>query len=272
MNEDLLYKLAFRLAGRPFGTEVGDFQFLPGRLPESLPIPVPMPEGSAVLASTIYGPTALGIFLDVPLSVQEVGDFYQRELSTSGWQTQEEVSGMSRGGFAHMHLGRGNFLNYVHSSDWDLHINIGRESQGVTDVRLQLNQDKRSATLRRRQRRQMHGAMFDVFPELLPPDGALQQGGSHSSSGDSASTNAKLELLEEWNIGDLSEHYARQLVKAGWTQLEQESAPHSYWSVWTFTDKEQATWRGAFYLFRLAGEKIHYQLTLQADAEDAVLF
>jgi hypothetical protein len=66
--EEVLYKLAFRLASRQFGTEVGDFQFLLERLPESLPIPVPIPEGSIVLASAIYSPKTLIIFLDVPLS------------------------------------------------------------------------------------------------------------------------------------------------------------------------------------------------------------
>ena len=103
---------------------------------------------------------------------------------------------------------------------------------------------------------------------LLPPEGAFHQVGGHSSNGNGVGTNAKLTLLEEWNTGDLSEYYVRQLIQAGWTQLEQESAPHSYWSAWTFTDKDQVAWRGTFYLFRLAGEKNHYQLSLQADAED----
>ncbi|GCE19054.1 hypothetical protein [Dictyobacter kobayashii] len=267
MDQDKLYTLALRLAIHPGAPNVQDPQLLVERLPDTLPVPLPLPEEYTILGSLVSSPGSMQIFLDIPNTNGEIQDFYQRELPAAGWILPEEDIHMRRGGFIQSRHDL-NYLSYTYSNhEWTLTIQTTTTTSRNTDVRLQLYKDELARRQRRRIRR--HGPdMFTLFPALTSPQGASQIGGNSGSSGNDVYTTATLKLQEESNIVDVSKHYTDQLLLAGWNPLKDEQSPHSAWSSWHFSDKEGDEWNATFYLFELAEKPHHYQLSLQANLKD----
>ncbi|QBD75862.1 hypothetical protein EPA93_07510 [Ktedonosporobacter rubrisoli] len=263
MSEDKLYKLALRLADKPRKSELKEPQILIGSLPE-LQIPVPIPAGSELLGTVIYGPRALEILLDVPLAAQEALAFYRRELVAESWQTREDEL-PKRGGFSHSTPS--SFINegFSHNSGLVLDVHVGREVKGVSHVSLNLGE---RAPSQRRRRNPMHDEMFRLLPSLVPPAGASQSGSGGSFGSDQVSTRATLELQEEAQLADLLKHYTDQLERAGWKRLDGELLVHTAWTAWNFQDKESEEWFATFYMFRIPVEKRRYQLELSAEVKD----
>ncbi len=269
MNEDILYKLALRLSTFYGDPHVSNPTLLVEKLPETFPLTIPLPEESRVLGSLIRGPESLQILLDVPLTASEVRDFYQQKLLSSGWSLPDRDPGMPyEGGFLYSGFGGVNFHRYENASGWSLNIQIGRPENNLTDVRLQFNHDTTFAISKRRRNR-FHGPeMFKILPPLSPPEGAEQQGGGGSSGSESVYTSATLKLPETWPVAAITRHYVEQLQQAAWTSIAEEQTEHSAWSTWTFHDSDDEEWSAAFYLFQLAADQTHYQLSLRADWRD----
>ena len=107
-NEDALRRLAERLLDHdhPFGSHAQKPRLLVGRLPEGLPVGVPVPGGLVLLgcvsrggAEEVGGP-AVEAVLDSGLAPDEVLAAYGRALRTEGWYEPEgNREGPFGGGF-----------------------------------------------------------------------------------------------------------------------------------------------------------------------------
>jgi hypothetical protein len=274
-TEELLSKLAIRLVTFFGDPNVENPQLLVGNLPKQLPVHVPMPEGSHVLGTLVRGPRSLHIVLEVPLSMSETRDFYARELKAQGWESPEGMPGMGMrhgGGFASGFAHIGSVQVYIHSSGVSLNVQIAGEGQGLSDVRLLLSKDAHMRAVRMRQQRMAGPDIFSILPLLQPPDGARQMAGGSGSGGNEVHTHAVLILKDACPITEVVRHYAEQLVKANWTQIDAEVAVRSAWSAWTFIDEFDEQWHAAFSLFNLPGEQIRYHLNLRAELKDVQSF
>lgn len=265
MDEKLLYKLALRLATFPGDPGMDNPQLIVGSVPQSLPFSIPFPTNSKVLGSVIRGPRSLQILLDVPMSRDEVNDFYERELQAAGWHLPENDARNRWGGFVHKGFSTVDFLNYTHDSGAEITIQISDGESGITDLRLTLKQDEGSQGTQARSHRMHRPYIQEVLPPLIPPRHSAQQSTGGSSGGDSASSSATLQLKESWEIARLTKHYIDQLVQAGWTQIGGEQTEHTAWSAWKFRSKSDEEWQAAFYLFQLPSEQIQYHLSLSAE-------
>lgn len=262
MDENLLYKLALRLATFPGDPDLENPQLIVGNVPQSLPFNIPFPAGSNILGSLIRSPRSLQIVLDAPPPRKEVNDFYERELKAAGWQVPEDDARRHSGGFAHQGFSNVTFLHLVHSSGVAAAIQISDGENGMSAVRLNLNQNAQSAQARRRR---LQRPFSQVLPSLVPPKGAIQRSAGGSSGEDNTNSSATLRLDKIWDIATLAKHYTDQLTQAGWTQIDGELAGHAAWSAWGFQTDDNEEWQAAFHLFQLPGEQIRYHLSLHAE-------
>jgi hypothetical protein len=263
-REELLRKLALRLATYPSDPSVSNPQLLVGQLPENLPVTLPIPPNSRVLGSLIRGPQSLQVLLDVPLSGAEIRNFYQSELTTAGWQAPEIPRGFHERGF--VHSTSMSYITYWRGTRGpELGIQIFPEEYAYTDVRLRLDADKRSPAWHMRH----HHNIYEMLPLLYPPAGAQQHGGGGGGNNEDVHTSAVVELKEAMNIVDLATHYTKQLEQAGWTLTDIETGQQSAWSVWSFRDKDDEPWQAAFFVMRLPGQKQKYELYLHASWDSA---
>lgn len=264
MDEDILQKLALRLVTYPDDMRVDKPQLLVGSIPDSLPIHVPFPTDFAILGTLMRGPKSFEIILDIPLSTNDVLDFYQHALR-DGWLANEDMPGMQRGGFTHKRQAVERQF-YFHNSGWRLDIQVTAETNAVANVRLQLDQDQQHKERRRQRGRRPD--FLAVLPPLVPPEGASQLARSSGGGGGNVYSSATLTLQEALQIAAVVENYTNQLVQAGWTPLETELAEHSAWSTWQFRSEDDEEWLAAFYLFQLAGEPVQYYLHTRADLKE----
>ena len=262
MDENLLYKLALRLTTFPSDPDLENPRLIVGNVPQSLPFNIPFPTGSTILGSLIRSPRSLQIVLDTPLPHEEVNDFYERELKAVGWQVPEDDVRRHSGGFAHQGFSNVEFLHLVHSSGVIAAIQISDGENGMSAVRLNLNQNARSEQARRRR---LHRPSSPVLPSLAPPKGAIQRSAGGSSGDTNANSSATLQLDKIWDIATLTKNYTDQLTQADWTQIDGEQAGHAAWSAWEFQTDDNEEWQAAFYLFQLPGEQIQYHLSLSAE-------
>lgn len=265
MDENLLYKLALRLATFPGDPGMDNPQLIVGSMPQSLPINISFPAGSTILGSVVRSPRSLQILLDAPMSRDEVSDFYERELQAVGWHISENDIRAWGGGFVHKGFSTVDFLHYTHSSGAEITIQMSDGDSGITDLRLTLKQDESSQGTQARRQRRYGPDSYEVLPSLVPPRQSAQQSMGGGSGGDSANSSATLQLKEKWEIARLAKHYTDQLVQAGWTQVSGEQTEHTAWSAWTFRSESDEEWQAAFYLFQLPGEQIQYHLSLSAE-------
>jgi len=260
-QEELLRELVIRLTSYPGDPTLRNPQVLVGKLPENLPVTLPIPEKSHVLGTLMPSPQSLQVVLDVPLSEQEVFDFYETQLRAAGWQPPEP-DGFSRGGFVQRPFS----AYYQHPSGADLTLLASCGKHGPTDVRLRLDWSEQ-ARARLLQRRREHGpGLYEIFPPLRPPAEAhIMSSGGGSSSLDHCDTSAVIELDQAMNPADLATHYATQLECAGWTRIGAWHGEQAAWNVWSVRDKDNEPWLAACFVLKLAGEKLRYHLFLLAD-------
>jgi hypothetical protein len=258
-REELLRKLALRLAIYPSDPSVSNPQLLVGQLPENLPVALPIPPNSRVLGSLIRGPQSLQVLLDVPLSEEEIRNFYQTELTAAGWEVPEMPRGFHEGGFVHSMP--------IYITFWrgtrgpELRVQVFRGELSYTDVRLHLDAVKRSPAWHMRAR---HHDIYAVLPLLYPPSGAQQHGGGGGGNNEDVHTSATVELREAMNTADLVVHYTKQLEQAGWTLTGSETSQQSAWSAWSFRDKDNEPWQAAFFVMKLPGQRRRYEVYLHA--------
>src|SRR5260221_647739 len=217
---DLLEKLALGLLVYPGDPRASKPRLFLGKIPENLPIEVPIPEQSRVVGTLARSETQVEIVVESDLRPEEVCSFYRAQLTSLGWHEPEDMWPHHAGGFLYSDFGPHMNITFCQEPGGaGLILNILQLESTSTDVRLNLSLDRemnpcaQQAMMRRHMH---HHGMDEIIPPLIPPRGAQQRGGGGGSSSDEVHTTATLKT--NLALDALAKHYAAQLSQAGWTQ------------------------------------------------------
>lgn len=249
-GEQLFRELAMRLLVPPYfgGPEGGEIQLLTGELPDNLPLEVPLPDGARVIGSFIRGDKSTEIVLDAPQSPEDVLNFYEERLIAAGWE-KPESPGLS-GGFVSSDIANGTSLCQSKKGP-RFSVSTRENETRLTDVRLSLSNGRHSGCNMSTDYMGPEGPI----PDLVPPTGARQWGGSGGGGDDSFYTSAELET--ELASAEVAKHYTEQLNAAGWTLLSSADADEVAWSSWSFEDEHGDVWSGFFFAHEMPDIELH---------------
>lgn len=228
-----------------------ELSFYPGKLPDGLPVEVPIPDDAELIGSMVRGENeGFQVILDVPGKPENIVEFYREQLTEAGWveKTEERRPGRG-GGFTSTAFGPNAFFSRYENKGPALSINIhAPEENAPLGVRLGLEQEYRPRPLHRGP---------EVLPVLEPPEGVRQRrsgGGSHH--GDEYSSEDSEAILETGlDLGDLEAHYRDQLREAGW-ELQGKDVGKAYAvSSYTFTDEGGNPWKGLLVIHAVGENK-----------------
>lgn len=298
-NADALRKLLTRLA-TPLDVYDGDAtppRIHVGRLPEYLPVEVPLPEGSSVIGSVEHelsrGCRSVEILLDASPPVERAREDYRRKLRASGWE--EDIDQPGRSGFnprglpmffraayrfprlrRRLGLDRPGLPPFFRLGARGPKLTVMTQDHGdaPTDVRLRLILNHRDPWLR-------HDAAWPAIPTLYyPPDARgrpeiqdtvvlLQPPDAHDLGGGSGSrepdgAHSYVILRTGLDLTSLTAHYRAQLERVGWRLADQGLDGPQAWSAWTFTHENGEPWTGTFSALRLLGTEGRYLLQVYA--------
>ncbi len=243
----------------------GPPQLLPGRLPPSPPVEVPIPEGSRIIGTVVQDSESTTV-LDAPLSADAVLAFYRERMPALGWREQE-VPGRQphgQGGFTFrrpLTIESALFFQGPRGPSLNVVAALRPQPGALTEVSLMFRirpPDRMQGPLSQR----MNG-MQEMIPPLEPPEGAEQQGGGAGGGGGSWRTDAM--LLTDRRLVAVAAHYDAQLAGAGWQLSRSGLTPPVAWSTWTLTDTEGEPWRGFLIIVQHPEDEHHYVLDLHVD-------
>jgi hypothetical protein len=221
--------------------DTGPPRLLVGAVSAQLPSEVTVPADAQVLGSLERDD---GDVLVVCESEQGAGPlvvFYRAHLVTAGWY---EPARPTQGGFmVGTSDGERHWLQFCKSRRGpSLEVSLRQRSEEPTRVRLTFRRDGRHGPCAYEERASPYPD--HLLPNLPPPTGSRQVPGGGSASSDYASSDAQLDTTLD--LAAVAEHYADQLVSAGW-QLEGRGAdPVLAWHTWRFTDSDGERWQGLF--------------------------
>jgi hypothetical protein len=237
-----------------------------GRLPEEMPVEIPIPEGLSVVGSLVrsehdpHDDPATEIVLDAAMPAERVRDLFRERMSESGWSERERRG--YGGGFGFAPVGttalfcRGErgpslFLS-AHDSAAD-------EGDVPTDVRLRLITTSRYSPCAP----EPYEPEFDrIIPNLAPPPGSYQWPGGGGGGGDDAYSTATLQ--SDLDATAICAHYSEQLEGAGWSRTDGGRGGSQAWSTWSFADEGAQRWTGVFFALWLAEAPQRYFLLVHA--------
>lgn len=232
-----------------------------GRLPETLPVPLPIPDGARIIGTRLHSHVT-SIFFTIDESEQGVLTFYHARLTAEGWLDAPRLD--RQGGFIH---------TFPQTQHYELSpygprlgVNVSPRAGEWTDVALHLNTDPTAgqrqvdlqARLAERQR------MDTLLPPLHPPPGAEQR--PHGGHGGEGFLTRHATLITSLDPGAVESIYATQLQRAGWLRTDKGQSSLVVWSIWTFRDAERGEdWQGVLVIARYSEADMKYVLHLQVD-------
>jgi len=220
------------------GAPAGDTKVWIGKLPEDLPVELPVPEGARVIASVRQPSPFTQIILDVPQTPEEISAFYAKALNESGWQPAPQ--GSPGGGF----VGPADIGERYCLKEGEAYLEIwSMEKNGSpTDVRLNLTAPADFQMCQERGPESMDQGM-SLIPSLKAPRGARMTGAGAGSSGD-GSAYSSTDMESSLTAAELLAHYNTQLEEAGWEMVDQGLTDVVGWSTWKLADKDGKEWGG----------------------------
>jgi len=248
-------------------------QLLVQQLPPDLPIEIPLPEGSRVLGSLIYG--TISIVFDSTLLPAQVQDFYREHLRAAGWSIPAAPSGHVD--FRTPPPAVEPLLLFCQSSrNRALQVMISEGSGARTQVHLELDFDPPEYSpcrpkpdhvmaMRGRCRR-----IEEILPPLWPPPNAQQvDRGGALYGGRDGEAHRYYQSIRLWTDDDLTmvaAHYMGQLEQAGWVRQSTEQHGPLIRSSWTRRDPSCQNWQGIFFVLTEAASPRQYFLHLDVQA------
>jgi hypothetical protein len=187
-------------------------ELLVGRLPNNLPIDLPLPAGAQVVASATASPLQAAIFLDAAVPPEGVLDFYRERLQSTGWY---ELLLHRPGGF--MSTGSpavGTFCASERGPSLQIHVQSVRDRP--TDIRVHLNADPQQSPCAQHPHARGGGGRrgtSGVIPQLFGPSPGVQTGAGAGGGGDYTYSHGRLDAVLD--LAAVAAHYTRQLERAG---------------------------------------------------------
>jgi hypothetical protein len=259
---DLLEKLALGLLLYPGDPRASKPRLFLGKIPENLPIEIPIPEQSRVVGTLARSEAHVEIVLESDLSPEEVFSFYRAQLTSLGWHEPEGMWPHHAGGFLHGDFGpHMNLIFCQEPGGAGLTVGILQLESATTDVRLNLSLDREMNPCAQQAMMHHHG-MFEIIPPLVPPRGAQQRSGGGGSGSDESYATATLKT--NLALDALTKHYADQLSQAGWTQTDAGASGPLAWHSWHFTSEDQEPWSGLFFILKTPEKPDDYFLYIRA--------
>ncbi len=258
MVEPSIEELATRLlqATYPGSTELNEVQLLVGKLPQDMPVDLPIPDGARIIGSEIQEGKGIYIVLDVPLMPDQALDFYRRALPSQNW-TETDIPGMDRGfvqGDSRITFCKG-------MKNPSLTVTAHPLEDG-TDLHIGISSDPDYSPCSQ--------TSFDDWlrpiPKLAAPEGSRQFNEMMTGGGNRAAVSATLET--EMNSSTLEDHYADQLSAANWTMAGGGKSGPSSWSAWSIEDENGLVWNGFLIALDIPGSENQRFVLVQANQED----
>ena len=261
----LLRALVARVAARYLGVggpARAPARLLVGQLPDHLPVPLPLPEGSRILGTLLRGQFGLTVFLDAPPAPDAVRAFFREQLAGAGWTMPPVNQAAPRpGGFLHVAAADGERLLFCHGPRGPaLWLRADAAPDAPTAVQLELLTDARHSPCAPQPRAP---GLWPALPSLAAPPRAEQFAEGGGSSTDLVQTHARLRT--DRDPAAVAAHYAAQLDEAGWRRTDAGTAGPFAWSGWTFRDADGQEWRGLLTSLARPDRPGEFLLSLRAE-------
>ena len=256
IREPSAEELAIRYLEAPYlgETELQKVQLIPGKLPEQMPVQLPLPRGSEIFGSVLLGETEIGVVVDSDLDAEEVMAFYRQALASQNW-TEMDVSGMERG---FMEWSTGSFFCQG-SNNTSIAIAAYPQENG-SEIRLDISTDPECSPC------SFSGSddWLKPIPKLVAPRNAsLSNQNFMTGCGNQVTISA--DVITELNSSALAAHFADQLIAANWTATSQEESGPAAWSTWEFEDEEDLIWDGFLTVLEVPGSEDKRFVMMQAN-------
>jgi len=246
VSEPTTEELAIRLLQFDyFGSpELIQAELLPGKLPEEMPVDLPIPNGTRIVGSEILEDIGIKLVMDVTMTPEEVLDFYRDVLVSQNW-TETDITGMERGFIG----GSVSTIFCKRARDPSVTVSAYPLENG-TDLRLDIITDPSESPC----------SMADQFdwmepmPKLAAPkDAVISNQNYMGGCGNQVAVSA--EIKTKLNSSALAAHYADQLKAANWTAVSSDECGSASWSTWSFEDEDGISWDGFLIALDLAGSE-----------------
>jgi hypothetical protein len=225
-------------------------QFSLGELPDELPIELPLPDQSQVVASLQQEQVAFTILIQVPQPSLLIQSWYSNRLRALGWlqwQSDEEPIGL-----INFHLlgdpapGQRNapvsYLTFCYRpQSLTLTLRFRSATNNSTHVKLKLSNNRVLPSLHQEE---WEGNMLNwlPIPQLVPPSGMRILRGRHLSGSEKA-LRSEARIQTSLSSDLLLNHYSTQLAQSGWTQQAGEEQDGLWWSIWKLQDQQDQMWQ-----------------------------
>jgi len=255
MDDSPLRKLAERLLLLHYRTEFtkdASLDLLPERLPDNLPVPLPIMDSWQLIGSAIFGGGGEGTSWVVEFEAPETKDIINRAVQTTlieqGWQEhswQRSFFGRNQEGFVATNWpfrakGEGQdrqfeipdepFQMYLQRGDDKLilMLTVEKRANAPTEVSIGLQRTKGTPFEQFFDSEQQPRGI--TFPKLNPPEEATVWPGGSSSSDTRKDSHAS--ATTAMSVESLETHYASQLQEAGWQKDDGKVEGRTAWSLW----------------------------------------
>lgn len=231
-------------------------QLLPGRMPDEMPVELPLPRGSKIFGSVLLGETDICVVVDSSLSAEEVMTFYRQELASQNW-TFKDISGMDRG-----------FMEWSESAIFCRGLNDPSVAvsayplENGSNLRLDISTDPECSPCSFSD----SDDWLKPLPKLVAPRNAsLSNQNFMSGCGNQLATST--DVKTELSGSALAAHFADQLRAANWTASSQEESGPAAWSTWEFEDEEGLVWDGFLIAVEVPGSEDKKFVMMQVTQE-----
>lgn len=224
--------------------------FFIGRLPEDLPVEVPIPDGATIVGSQPhgYGPRdEVEVVLDAGMTAEQVREAYRTLMTAAGWSESDRHRGPMGSGF--VSEAPPDVLLFCKTDRGPaLFVRARERKDAPTDVRLSLLPDERHSPCSP-QGPEYYGLEESVLPTLKPPPSAMLL--PRSAGGGYYDVESTAVLETDLDLASIGAHYVTRLRNSGWTLTEESQGGPQAWSAWAFSDDAGQRWIGLLVALRL---------------------
>jgi hypothetical protein len=218
----------------PNSPDASNPELFVGRMPNALPVELPLPPRSRVLGGLVLdGRTTIYLESETPPS--EIVALYRTHLPAPSWNFLGEKTDL--GGFAAPRVLEAKDVQFCPEGEGPaISIEAHARPDGVTDAQINLVTDLSHTPCGNpnvppawQYRNRQPG-----LPKLIAPvEADFAQGGGH---GGEAVWEARGYLYTTADLGDVAEHYSRQFEAAGWKEQGRGGDEVVAWSQWSRRD------------------------------------
>jgi hypothetical protein len=225
-------------------------QFWLGELPNELPIELPLPDQSQVVASLQQEQAAFTILIQAPQPPLLIQSWYSNRLRALGWLQWQSSENLTSLVMFHM-LGDPavgqrdapvSSLTFCYRpQSLTLILKFRPTTNNATSVKLELSGNSVfSSPCHEEWERNMLNLL--PIPQLVPPPGTHALRGRHLS-GSNKALKSEFRLQTSCSSDLLLAHYNTQLAQSGWTQQAGAKQDRLLWSAWTLHDQRNQSWQ-----------------------------